>query len=346
MKLLSFMILHQCCVYSLGYRVITSLLVKTIRVNVLSTYNRPNIFILNSKKTSKSDGNFVGGFATPLYKPKSEKQTEYNSALNDNYYKIIFGIGPAGTGKTLFACLTAIQELKNGSIQKIILTRPVVSADEELGFLPGNLNQKMAPWTQPIFDIFLEHYSKHEVDCMVKDGVIEIAPLAFMRGRTFKRSFIIADEMQNSTPNQLMMLTTRIGTDSRMVITGDLEQTDRGKDNGLLDFLQKYKKYLLLKENELISNCGIKIVKFDTRDVERSPIVSKIIDIYKNIKLDTAYLGDEVPVKIQPNNTANNTTIINPTSIKLDNDSALIPISHITHNSRHWSDDKYNPFLR
>ena len=210
----------------------------------------------------------------PMYKPKSENQELYYNYLNDPTTPIVFGIGPAGCGKTLFACITAIEELSRGNIQRIILTRPIVSVEEELGFLPGSLNDKMGPWTRPIFDIFLEYYQQSDLDIMVKSGVIEISPLAYMRGRTFKEAFIIADEMQNSTPNQMLMLTTRLGDGSKMAITGDLKQSDLSSNNGLLDFLYKFNSY-----NENAS--GIEIVEMTESDIERSPIVSKILDIYK-----------------------------------------------------------------
>jgi phosphate starvation-inducible PhoH-like protein len=157
----------------------------------------------------------------PKYKPKTENQKIYHTHLNNPDTSIVLGIGPAGCGKTLFACITALDQLKKGNIDKIVLTRPIVPVeDEEIGFLPGNLVNKMDPWTRPIFDIILEQYQQHELTQMLKNNIIEVSPLAFMRGRTFKNSFIIADEMQNSTPNQMLMLTTRIGTNSKMVITG------------------------------------------------------------------------------------------------------------------------------
>lgn len=211
----------------------------------------------------------------PVYKPKTQNQIDYTKYLNDPTVKIILGVGPAGSGKTLFACITAINELRKGNIQKIILTRPVVTVEEDIGFLPGSLIHKMDPWTRPIFDIFLEYYSQKDIDLMVNSGTIEISPLAFMRGRTFKKSFIIADEMQNSSPNQMMMLTTRIGTDTKMVITGDLAQSDRGTNNGLYDLLHKLKKYSK-------DASEIKLVELDLMDIERSKIVATMIDIYED----------------------------------------------------------------
>jgi phosphate starvation-inducible PhoH-like protein len=211
-----------------------------------------------------------------FYTPKSINQEKYVELLDDNKCKIILGIGPAGTGKTLFACQKAITQLKSDEINKIVITRPVVTVEEDIGFLPGNIIKKMDPWTKPIFDIFLEQYSKTELDSLLNNNKIEICPLAFMRGRTFKNAFIIADEMQNSSPNQMKMLTTRIGYKSRMVITGDLKQSDMLKDNGLNDFLGKIKKF----NNNNNSSKLINMVEFESTDIERSEIVKKVIEIY------------------------------------------------------------------
>jgi len=144
--------------------------------------------------------------------------------------------------------------------------------DEQHGFLPGNLIEKMAPWTRPIFDVFEEYYSPKDINTMIEDGVIEVAPLAYMRGRTFKEAYIIADEMQNATPNQMKMLLTRIGVNSRIIVTGDLAQHDRGFDNnGLKDFMS------LLKQTD---TTRIGFVEFGKRDVERHPAVAEVLTIY------------------------------------------------------------------
>jgi phosphate starvation-inducible PhoH-like protein len=176
---------------------------------------------------------------TYIYNARTKNQEKYIDYLNDDDNKLIIAVGPAGTGKTLFACLKAISQLRNGEINKLVITRPVVTVEEDIGFLPGNIVKKMDPWTRPIFDLFLEFFSKTELDNYINANIIEISPLAFMRGRTFKNSFIIADEMQNSSPNQMKMLTTRIGINSKMVITGDLKQTDILKENGLNDLVNK-----------------------------------------------------------------------------------------------------------
>jgi phosphate starvation-inducible PhoH-like protein len=220
---------------------------------------------------------FDGRNMSPDYRPRSANQRKYVEFLNNSTVPIILGIGPAGCGKTLFACVTAITGLRNGIYDKIILTRPIVPVEEEeLGFLPGTLIKKMDPWTRPIFDIFLEFYSQRDLDAMLNSGVIEISPLAYMRGRTFKRSVIIADEMQNSTPNQMLMLTTRIGDRSKMVITGDVRQSDRpGDKNGLLDFMKKIREHLKVEPD-----FDVKLVEMENTDIERSPIVSKILELY------------------------------------------------------------------
>ena len=212
------------------------------------------------------------------YKPKTVNQEEYVKYLNDYNTKILFVAGPAGTGKTMLACNSAIKELKTGKIDKIVLTRPVVPVEEEeIGFLPGNLNKKMDPWTRPIFDIFLEFFNQKDIDNMLYSNKIEISPLGFMRGRTFKHAFIIADEMQNSSPAQMMMLTTRIGEGSKMVITGDLKQSDRGLNSGLYDFIEKEKKYAMYNN---VTNNGIKVVHLNNSDIERNPVIMNMLDIY------------------------------------------------------------------
>ncbi len=168
--------------------------------------------------------------------PRNLSQETYLELLKNPRKYITFAIGPAGTGKTMLAVQMAIKLFKEGQISKIIVTRPAVSVDEDHGFLPGTLNQKMEPWTRPIFDVFEEYYHPKEIAEMLEDGVIEISPLAYMRGRTFKNAFVIADEMQNATPSQMKMLLTRLGDNTRMVVTGDLNQADRPKENGLLEF--------------------------------------------------------------------------------------------------------------
>lgn len=202
--------------------------------------------------------------------PRNTAQETYIEALLEK--RMVFAVGPAGTGKTLLAVSRAIKALREQEVSKIIITRPAVSVDEKHGFLPGDLNAKMEPWTRPIFDVFEEYYGLPETKRMLDEGVIEIAPLGFMRGRTFKYSYIIADEMQNATPDQTKMLLTRIGVGSSMVITGDLKQHDRGYDkNGLKDFLER----LALKHSRTMTVCT-----FRREHIERDPLVAEVLNIY------------------------------------------------------------------
>ena len=203
--------------------------------------------------------------------PRNRNQEEYILELLDTDKNIVFGIGPAGTGKTLLACQSAVKAFLNGEVERIVVTRPAVSADEDLGFLPGTLEEKMAPWTRPIFDVLREYFNAKEIEGMIEEGIIEIAPLAFMRGRTFKNSYILADEMQNATPNQMKMLLTRLGDGSRMAVTGDLAQADRPKENGLLDFVKLLEAS---KANHL------DIVRFEQGDIERHNAVKEILQLY------------------------------------------------------------------
>jgi len=254
----------------------------------------------------------------PQYKPKTPNQVEYVKQLNNPNTSIILGIGPAGCGKTLFACVTALDHLKKGKVDKIVLTRPIIPVEEEeIGFLPGNLLNKMDPWTRPIFDIILEHYHQHELTMMLKNNIIEVSPLAFMRGRTFKNCFIICDEMQNSSPNQMLMLTTRVGTNSKMVITGDLKQSDRMENNGLKDLMYKLRE----PKNQHIQE--IKMIELNEEDIERSKIVKIILEIYQSRE-------PTVPLRPFPNQVGSleNYYLNNKSSSNtVVNDSALIPKS-------------------
>ena len=202
---------------------------------------------------------------------RSPNQQSYLTKLQDDSTSIVFAIGPAGTGKTMLAVQHGIKLFQEGLVDKIVITRPAVSVDEDLGFLPGTLNEKMAPWTRPIFDVFAEYYQQKDIAKMLEEGVIEISPLAYMRGRTFKNAYIIADEMQNATVNQMKMLLTRLGENSKMVVTGDLAQADRLNDNGLINFCG-------LLANRQTKH--IDIVEFDHRDIERHNAVKEILAIY------------------------------------------------------------------
>jgi phosphate starvation-inducible PhoH-like protein len=288
----------------------------------------------------------------PVYSPKTANQKMYCSCLSDPNASIVLGVGPAGTGKTLFACITAIQMLRRGDIHKIVLTRPVVAVEEELGFLPGNMVMKMDPWTRPIFDVFLEYYAQKDVDAMVQSGTIEISPLAYMRGRTFKRAFIIADEMQNSSPNQMLMLITRIGEGSKMVITGDLKQSDRLGENGLNEFMNKIGRHRRGSNSTdgVISVGGIRAVELLAKDVERSAIVKQVLALYEEPAL--SFDGVRTSTAKQERGVLANIPKLN-TTVSLDpnisasfemgclDDAALIPIQH---SSKYFQGENYGQY--
>lgn len=206
--------------------------------------------------------------------PKSLNQEDYISLLTDDSKSIVFATGPAGTGKTMLAVLAGIKAYREGEVTKIILTRPAIGVDDEQhGFLPGDINAKMEPWTRPLFDVFAEYYNPKEVARMLDEQTIEIAPLAFMRGRTFKGAWIVADEMQNATPGQMKMLLTRLGEGSKIVVTGDTRQADRrSNDNGLLDFKGLVAAY---QQSKYVAG-----VEFANRDIMRHPAVKEILHIY------------------------------------------------------------------
>ena len=207
--------------------------------------------------------------------PKSIGQKKYLNALNN--YELVFGLGPAGTGKSYLAVAKGIDMLKKGLVEKIILTRPAVEAGERLGFLPGDMKEKIDPYLRPIYDALYEMMPSDRVEKKIQSGEIEIAPLAFMRGRTFTNSYVIVDEAQNTTSVQMKMVLTRIGEGSRMVINGDLSQVDLPK--GQMSGLKECQEILNKIED-------IKIIYLEASDVIRHPIVAKIIKAYDNINKD------------------------------------------------------------
>ena len=205
--------------------------------------------------------------------PRTRNQEKLVLALQDSDQSIVVTAGPAGTGKTYLAMLAAVKAFRAGDVDRIVLTRPAVGVEgEEHGFLPGDLNQKMDPWVRPLTDILREYYKQQDIAAMLEEQTIEIAPLGFMRGRTFKNAYIIADEMQNATPNQCKMLMTRIGENSKIVITGDIEQADRIKgNNGLADLCQK------LSEGGVK---GIAVCNLDNKDIQRHRIIDSVLKLY------------------------------------------------------------------
>jgi len=207
--------------------------------------------------------------------PRTRNQERLVLALQSADQPIVITAGPAGTGKTYLAMLAAVKAFRAGEVNRIVLTRPAVGVeDEQHGFLPGDLNQKMDPWVRPLTDILREYYRQPDIAAMIQEQRIEIAPLAFMRGRTFKNAYIIADEMQNATPNQCKMLMTRIGQGSKIVITGDVEQADRNRgNNGLMDLCQR------LEEGGVK---GIAVCNLDNQDIQRHRIIDSVLRLYSD----------------------------------------------------------------
>lgn len=287
------------------------------------------IYFVYSKKNFLFNKNNDFKSLKYLYNPKTENQQKYFDLLNQDNEYILTVYGPPGTGKTLLACVNAIQKLKESKIDKIIITRPVIAVeDENIGFLPGNIDKKMDPWTRPIYDVFLDFYSKAEIKNLIISNKIEISPLGFMRGRTFKNCFILADEMQNSTPNQMLMLLTRLGHNSKIVITGDLEQSDILNKNGLQDLVIK------LNESENNSNY-FHLIKMIDDDIQRCDIVKEILKLYKKTNEKDISIVKEISIIKESNKTnEKNITIVNEMKINYNNnnDAALIPINHILKN--------------
>ncbi len=225
-------------------------------------------------------------------KPLTPNQEKYCNYLDDPSVDVVIGIGKAGSGKTLLASSKAINAFYNKQISKILITRPAVYLDEEHGFLPGKLEDKMKPWLQPIFSYFLEYYSSDTLKTLVKEELIEICPLAYIRGRTFDDAFIIADEMQNTTVNQMKTFLTRIGQNTKVAITGDLEQCDLTEVNGLRQFLDQMLMYNRIAQarNEEGAHEKIKVVEFTEEDVQRSEVVKKILSIYSTNPIDNLFV--------------------------------------------------------
>lgn len=202
--------------------------------------------------------------------PKTLGQKEYYYALKNN--DVVFGIGPAGTGKTYLAVVFAVDALKNNLVKKIVLTRPAVEAGENLGFLPGDLKEKVDPYLRPLYDALHDMLGVEQTERLIEKGVIEIAPLAYMRGRTLEDAYVILDEAQNTTDNQMKMFLTRLGFNSKMIITGDVTQIDlpRGVESGLV------------RAMDILNNVkGISFIHLTAMDVVRHPVVQRIIERYE-----------------------------------------------------------------
>ena len=237
--------------------------------------------ILSVKKNLEIEDSNIKSFKQLIKTPKksviarSEKQSEYIKALKEN--DIIMSLGPAGTGKSFLAVSVAITLLMEKKIDRVILSRPAVEAGEKLGFLPGDMKEKVDPYLRPLYDALYELFGADKIEKKIETGEIEIAPLAFMRGRTLKNCFAILDEAQNATETQIKMFLTRIGENSKLVVNGDPSQVDliNKRDSGLIK-----SKNILKDLNE------IKIIEFDHNDVVRHPLVSKIIKAYQNKSID------------------------------------------------------------
>ena len=237
--------------------------------------------VLSVKKNLDIKESNVESFKQLIKTPKksviarSAKQSEYIKSLKEN--DIVMSLGPAGTGKSFLAVSVAITLLMEKKIDRVILSRPAVEAGEKLGFLPGDMKEKVDPYLRPLYDALYELFGVDKIDKKIETGEIEIAPLAFMRGRTLKNCFAILDEAQNATETQIKMFLTRIGENSKLVVNGDPSQVDliNKRDSGLV------KSKNILKELD-----EIKIIEFDHNDVVRHPLVSKIIKAYQNKSID------------------------------------------------------------
>ena len=237
--------------------------------------------ILSVKKNTEIETSNVKSFNQLIKTPRkiviarSEKQSEYIKALKEN--DITMSLGPAGTGKSFLAVSVGVTMLMEKKIDRVILSRPAVEAGEKLGFLPGDMKEKVDPYLRPLYDALYELFGADKIDKKIETGEIEIAPLAFMRGRTLKNCFAILDEAQNATETQIKMFLTRIGENSKLVVNGDPTQ---------IDLINKTQSGLIKSKNLLKNIDEIKILEFDHNDVVRHPLVSKIIRAYQNKSTD------------------------------------------------------------
>jgi len=231
----------------------------------------PSSYILADRM---SYGSSIGGNMNwkDTMKPRNENQEHYVKLLEAANTPIVVSTGPAGCGKTLWAVVVGMRKLQSGQISKVILTRPAVSVDEEHGFLPGTLEEKMDPWIRPLYDVMYKFFTPKQIQQMIEKQIIEICPLAYMRGRTFENAWIILDESQNTLKSQMLMALTRIGYGSKLVVTGDPLQHDRGfETNGLSDLLWRL-------DGKNMDD--IAVVRFTTGDIERHPVIHKVLKLY------------------------------------------------------------------
>jgi len=213
-----------------------------------------------------------------LFTQLDPKQIKIQELMRSKDMNIITVLGPAGTGKTTVTCSEAVRQFNNKEIEKIVLTRPTVGVSgENLGFLPGDLEEKMLPWCRPLMDVLTEYYPQSRIKQLLDNSNIEISPLSYMRGRTFKKSIVILDEAQNTTPEQMKMFLTRIGEESKLVLTGDLDQSDIEKTNGLQDFVNRLKCHYSDNYYKMYVD-GFATVRMTK--IYRHPIIEKVIELY------------------------------------------------------------------
>ena len=248
---------------------------------LLTNFIEKGDIMLSVKKDMKPEESNVKSFKQLIKTPRksviarSEKQSDYIKALKEN--NIVMSLGPAGTGKSFLAVSVAVTLLMEKKIERVILSRPAVEAGEKLGFLPGDMKEKVDPYLRPLYDALYELFGANKIDKKIETGEIEIAPLAFMRGRTLKNCFAILDEAQNATETQIKMFLTRIGENSKLVVNGDPSQ---------IDLINKSQSGLIKSKNILKDLNEIKIIEFDHTDVVRHPLVSKIIRAYQKKSTD------------------------------------------------------------
>jgi len=242
-----------------------------------NSIEKSDIILSVNKNLSSNKNSNVQSFAQLIKTPRksviarSQKQSDYIKALREN--DIVIASGPAGTGKSFLAVSVAITMLMEKKVERVILSRPAVEAGEKLGFLPGDMKEKVDPYLRPLYDALYELFGYEKIDKKIESGEIEIAPLAFMRGRTLKNCFAILDEAQNATETQIKMFLTRIGENSKLVVNGDPSQ---------VDLVNKSYSGLTKSKNILCNVKEIKIIEFNHTDVVRHPLVSKIIKAYQN----------------------------------------------------------------
>jgi phosphate starvation-inducible PhoH-like protein len=253
----------------------------------------------------------------PRFPAQTVNQHHYFRTLRQPQVALTICTGPAGSGKTAMAVEAAVEALRTERVDKLVVTRPMVAVEEEMGFLPGNIVAKMDPWTRPVVDLLHHYFTPAQVTNMLKEGQLEMAPLAFMRGRTFHRCFVIADEMQNSSPAQMLMLATRLGKESVLVVTGDLQQSDRPKldgHSGLAD--------LVLKCQNNAENPLMQLIQLDHDDIQRSALAQYVMTLYGRDAIKQQQQQQQLPSVTVP--------VAEAEKKDAGADAALIPKEHLS----------------